>query len=176
MKRLALLFTLLLLAGISCQTTNQTGPTAVATVQPASGSSVTGTVTFVETGPDTVRVNVRLDNVPPGVHGFHVHEKGDCSAPDATSAGGHFNPDNTPHGAPTDAVHHAGDLGNVTASAKGEVRSEFISHTLTVTAGPHSVVGHAVVLHADADDLKSQPSGNAGARIACGVIIGPPPM
>lgn len=176
MKTFSLVLSLLVFIGITgCATTDQAGATAVATMQPKSGSAVTGTVTFTESSRG-VRVNVRLDNVAPGVHGFHVHETGDCSAPDASSAGGHFNPSNEPHGAPSDRVHHAGDLGNVTANERGEVRTEFFSNAITVSAGAQSVVGKAIVLHTDPDDLTSQPTGNAGGRIACGVIVGPPPM
>ena len=146
------------------------GPaTAVAEVKSASGSKVKGTVTFTETDGKT-EVAVDLSGLKPGKHGFHVHETGDCSAPDAKSAGGHFNPDKTQHGAPDAKVHHAGDLGNITADKKGNAKTTMTVDFLTVNDGPHSVVGHAVVVHGKADDLKSQPSGAAGPRVGCGVI------
>jgi len=85
------------------------------------------------------------------------------------AAAGHFNPTGAPHGAPDAASHHAGDFGNVTADANGEVHTTFTTHSITINSGATGVVGHAIILHANADDLTSQPSGNAGARIACGV-------
>lgn len=146
------------------------GPaTAVAEVKAASGSKVKGTVTFTEKDGKT-EVAVDLSGLKPGKHGFHVHETGDCSAPDAKSAGGHFNPDKTQHGAPDAKVHHAGDLGNITADKKGNAKTTMTVDFLTVNDGPHSVAGHAVVVHGKADDLKSQPSGAAGPRVGCGVI------
>ncbi|MGA7615147.1 MAG: superoxide dismutase family protein, partial [Thermoanaerobaculia bacterium] len=122
-----------------------------------------------------VRVDVDLTGLTPGEHGFHVHEKGDCSAADATSAGGHFNPTGAPHGSPAAATHHAGDLGNVTANANGEVHTSMTTSSITVTDGPRSITGRAVVVHADPDDFVSQPSGNAGPRVGCGVIVPGPP-
>jgi superoxide dismutase, Cu-Zn family len=146
-----------------------TGPSAVATLTPASGSNASGTVRFVELADGGVRVTVNLSGVPEGVHGFHVHEFGDCGD-NGNAAGGHFNPDGQPHGAPGTAAHHAGDFGNVTADPQGIVRTEFTARAITVSPGSSSVVGRAVILHADPDDLTTQPTGNAGGRIACGVI------
>jgi len=166
MKRLTLI-TLVTLAALACAHT-KTGPMATATLSPTTGQTAKGTVQFTETA-DGVQVTVDLTNVPPGVHGFHIHEGASC-ADDAKAAGGHFNPNNMPHAAPTDVSHHAGDFGNVTADDKGEVHTTFMTHSVTVAAGPNSAVGHAVVLHANPDDLTTQPSGNAGARIACGVV------
>ena len=102
-------------------------------------------------------------------HALHFHQNAKCEPP-FTTAGGHFNPTNMPHGAPDAQSHHAGDFGNVTADDKGEVHTTVTSHMLTVDAGPNSVVGHAVIVHANPDDLTTQPSGNAGPRIACGVV------
>lgn len=144
-------------------------PQAVAEVKPASGSQVTGTVTFTEeSGGVEIAVDVR--GLPPGDHGFHLHEVGDCSAPDAKSAGDHFNPDKHPHGGPDATQHHAGDLGNLTAGPDGTVKETRKAKGLTVAEGRTSVVNRAVVIHEKADDLKSQPAGNAGARIACGAV------
>jgi Cu-Zn family superoxide dismutase len=140
---------------------------AHATIQSSSG--VGGTVTFTEQG-GTVNVEARLTGVGAGEHGFHVHEKGDCSAPDFTSAGGHFNPSGAPHGAPADAAHHAGDFGNITIAADGTGSVTLSSSMLTVSPGPNSVVGKGVIVHEKADDLKTQPTGNAGGRIGCGVV------
>lgn len=150
------------------------GTSATATLGPASGSEVTGTVTFSMTDDGKVEVTYEVSGLTPGEHGFHIHENGDCSAPDATSAGGHYAPAGDPHGAPGSAQHHAGDFGNITADdagvAKGSWTVDFIA--LQPDAEAPNIVGKAVVVHADSDDLKSQPSGNAGARVACGVIEG----
>lgn len=166
-----LLLPILLIAG-ACATASDTveGPRAVATLEGRSGSNASGIVTFTELADGSVQIRADLTNVPPGLHGFHVHETGDCSAPDASSAGGHFNPGNDPHAGPDAARSHAGDLGNVQASSSGRASTEMVTSGLTVAPGARSVVGKAVVLHADADDLQSQPSGDAGARIACGVV------
>lgn len=165
MRKLIPLFLALTLTG--CASSKR--PMAMATLHSTSGSTAQGTVHFQEMADGTVEVQVDLTGVPPGVHGFHVHDKGDCGD-NGNAAGGHFNPTNMPHGAPDAVSHHAGDFGNVTADEKGEVHTRFTSHSVTVKEGANSVVGHGVILHANADDLTSQPTGNAGARIACGVV------
>jgi Cu-Zn family superoxide dismutase len=142
---------------------------ATATLTAREGETVAGHVTFTESG-GQVAIVAHVTGAPPGTHGFHLHEVGDCSSADFKSAGGHFNPDDQPHGAPTDAVRHAGDLGNVEVAEDGTAHHEMTSSMLTVVEGPYSVVGRGVVLHADADDLESQPTGAAGARLACGVV------
>jgi Cu-Zn family superoxide dismutase len=142
---------------------------AKATIEPKSGSTVTGTATFTEVE-GGVKVVVKIEKAPPGTHGLHIHEKGDCSAPDATSAGGHFNPTSMAHAGPMDKEHHAGDLGNIEIKADGTGTLEITSSMLTVKPGPNSVVGRAVVFHEKADDLKTQPTGNAGGRLGCGVV------
>jgi superoxide dismutase, Cu-Zn family len=165
MKKLALI-TLVSLA-LACGST-KSGPTATATLSPTTGQTATGTVTFKDVA-DGTEVTVDLKSVPPGVHGFHVHEGASC-ADDAKAAGGHFNPNNMPHAAPDATSHHAGDFGNVTADDKGEVHASFVTHSVTVAAGTLSAVGHTVVLHGNPDDLTTQPAGNAGPRIACGAV------
>lgn len=140
-----------------------------ATIEGRSGSSLTGTATFTEKG-GGVDVVVDVSGAPAGTHAVHLHEKGDCSAPDATSAGGHFNPTNTTHGAPHAEHHHAGDFGNMTVDADGKGHLEIHADMLTVAAGPNSVLGHAIIVHANADDMVTQPTGNAGGRIGCGVV------
>jgi superoxide dismutase, Cu-Zn family len=144
--------------------------TAKATIEPKSGSTVTGTATFTEMASGGVKVEVKVEKAPPGTHGLHIHEKGDCSDPEAKSAGGHFNPTNMPHAGPHDAQRHAGDLGNIEVGADGTGKLEITTDMLTVKPGPNSVVGRAVVFHEKADDLKTQPTGNAGGRLGCGVI------
>lgn len=141
---------------------------AVAVLHPTEGNKVTGLVTFTSTS-DGIRVIADVEGLSPGKHGFHIHEYGDCSAPNGTSAGGHFNPEAKMHGAPTDAVRHVGDLGNITAGSNGKAHFEWTDKLLSFD-GPHSIIGRAVIIHAGEDDLKSQPTGNAGDRVACGVI------
>jgi Cu-Zn family superoxide dismutase len=146
------------------------GALARATIESRSGSNVTGTATFTELSTGGVRAQVRIENAPPGTHGLHIHEKGDCSAPDASSAGGHFNPGGMPHAGPGELKRHAGDLGNIEIKPDGTGNLELTSDLLTVKPGPNSVVGKSVVFHEKVDDLKTQPTGNAGGRLGCGVI------
>ncbi len=143
--------------------------TATAQLNPTQGNSVTGTVRFRETA-DGVEVSVRASGLAPGsTHGFHVHENGDCSAPDGTSAGGHFNPGGVDHALPPTEVRHAGDLGNVVADEEGNVEMTETFTGLTLGEGPTSVVGRGLIMHAG-EDRGTQPTGDAGARIACAVI------
>ncbi len=142
--------------------------TATAQLQPTQGNNATGTVTFTsENG--SVRVQADIRGLAPGEHGIHVHEFGDCSAPDASSAGEHFNPTNDDHGAPDDSVRHVGDFGNLEAGQDSTANYSHVDSLITLS-GMNSIVGKAVVVHAGADDLESQPSGDSGARVACGVI------
>lgn len=141
---------------------------AIAVLQPTKGNSVHGTVTYEAVG-HGVRVKVDISGLTPGKHGFHIHEFGDCSADDASSAGGHFNPSGASHGAPTTDARHAGDMGNIEADKDGHATLEYVDHVMTLT-GKQSILGHAVIVHEKEDDLKSQPTGNAGGRVACGVI------
>jgi superoxide dismutase, Cu-Zn family len=148
--------------------------TATATLKPAAGGSTAGSITFSEEG-DLVTVTAFLTGVAAGTHGFHVHETGDCGDAEFKNAGGHFNPTGAPHGAPTDAAHHAGDLGNIEIAADGTGSLQISTALLTVGPGANSAVGRAVILHEKADDLKTQPTGDAGGRIACGVVTGAAP-
>jgi Cu-Zn family superoxide dismutase len=143
---------------------------AVAVVAPTQGQQMSGTVRFHRDG-DAVHVSGELSGLTPSAkHGFHVHEFGDCSAPDGASAGGHFAPEGHPHGAPDPATHHAGDLGNVEADASGRAKVDVTVKGLGLDTGDRAIVGRAIVVHAQPDDLTSQPSGNSGARVGCGVI------
>jgi superoxide dismutase, Cu-Zn family len=141
---------------------------AVATLNPATGSNVRGKIFFIP-DPGGVRVVGEVTGLTPGDHGFHIHEKGDCSAPDATSAGGHYNPSQSQHGAPTDMARHAGDFGNIVADNSGVAKFAHVDKVIKLD-GPNSIIGKAVIVHGKADDLKSQPAGNAGPRVACGVV------
>jgi superoxide dismutase, Cu-Zn family len=142
---------------------------AIAVLHPTAGNKVTGTVTFTPVA-DGVHVHAEITGLTPGKHGFHVHEFGDCSAIDATSAGAHFNPTNQPHAGPDAAARHEGDMGNVEADASGNAKLDYVDHQISLTNDAKSVIGRSVVVHAKPDDLKTQPSGDSGARIACGVL------
>jgi Cu-Zn family superoxide dismutase len=147
------------------------GNVASAELEPVGNGSAAGTVTFARVG-EALRIDAMITGVAEGEHGLHLHETGDCSAPDASSAGEHFSPGQDPHGAPSDAPeqHHAGDLGNLTAGPDGTAQLSHDDPELTLI-GEYGVVGRAVIVHRLADDLTSQPSGNAGDPIACGVIV-----
>ena len=142
---------------------------AIAVLHPTAGNNVKGTVTFTEEA-DGVQVHAEITGLTPGNHGFHIHEFGDCSAGDGSSAGGHFNPTDSRHAGPDDAERHVGDMGNVEADASGKATLDYLDHQISLTNDRQSVIGRSVVVHAKADDLKSQPAGDSGARIACGVI------
>lgn len=146
------------------------GPIGQARLAPTQGNNANGSVRFTPVA-GGVRVQAQLESLTPGPHGFHLHEKGDCSAPDATSAGGHFNPANQPHGHPDRNAHHLGDLPMVVADQNGRGTLDYVAKGATLDSSSSTgIVGRAAVLHAAADDFTSQPAGNSGARIACGVI------
>jgi len=142
---------------------------AISLLHPTAGNKVSGTVTFVAAA-DGVKIHAEIAGLTPGKHGFHIHEFGDCSAADASSAGGHFNPTNQPHAGPDTAARHEGDMGNVEADASGNAKLDYVDHQISLTDDAKSAIGRSVVVHAKPDDLKTQPSGDSGARIACGVI------
>jgi Cu-Zn family superoxide dismutase len=172
MKRVCLMsaLSLLLTATAATQPAHEQGGVtrALAVLAPLKGSGVHGVVTFeaVEHG---VRVVADITGLAPGKHGFHIHEFGDCSSDDGTSAGGHFNPEGMPHSMPSSDKRHAGDMGNVEAGSDGNAHLEYVDAVMKLS-GEHSIVGHAVIVHEKEDDMKTQPTGNAGARVACGVI------
>ena len=144
-------------------------PAAVADLQPTTGNTARGQVTFTQDG-ENVRVSATLSGLKPGAeHGFHVHEKGDCSSGDGMSTGGHFNPDAKPHG-PQNAPHHAGDMPAVVADAYGNATSAFTLKGVSIGGGAADLVGRGLIVHRDPDDYRTQPTGNAGPRIACAVI------
>jgi Cu-Zn family superoxide dismutase len=144
--------------------------TALATLSPTQGKATTGIVLFHSTA-EGVFVHARVSGLKPNAeHGFHVHEKGDCASADGTSAGAHFNPTGMAHG-PQDGPHHAGDMPALKADASGVADAKFTLRGLTIGAGASDVSGRAVIVHADPDDYQTQPTGNAGARLACGVVV-----
>ncbi len=141
---------------------------AIAVLKPTQGNQANGTVKFTRVA-GGLRIVADVRDLTPGQHGFHIHEHGDCSAPDASSAGGHFNPTGMPHGAPNSPQSHVGDMGNLVADKSGHARLDFVD-TRMAFQGPNSILGRSVIVHAQPDDLATQPTGNAGARVACGVI------
>lgn len=157
------------LAGCAGQAPSQ-GPYAVARLKPTQGSTVEGEVRFTQVG-DRVRVTGEIKGLPPGTeHGFHVHEKGDCSSGDGMSAGAHWNPDNQPHGRYDAPRHHSGDLPSLRADAAGNAKFQFESSAFRVGNGTSDVIGKGLIVHRDPDDY-TQPAGNSGPRLACAVIV-----
>ena len=147
------------------------GPVATAKLEPTRGNTATGTVTFSTVG-DKVRVEAKLSGLKPDAeHGFHVHEKGDCSSGDGMSTGGHFNPLGKSHGPHQAMERHAGDLPSLKADAAGNATLSVMMDVISVSSGLTSVVGRGLIVHLDPDDYTTQPTGNAGPRIACAVIL-----
>jgi Cu-Zn family superoxide dismutase len=145
-------------------------PSAIAVLDPTEESTLRGVVDFVRKD-KLVLVTASLSGAAPNsTHGMHIHEVGDCTARDASSAGDHFNPTNAEHGGPAGMKRHGGDLGNMTANERGEINATVEVDGLAFGTGPDSIIGRALIVHANADDLQTQPSGNSGARLACGVI------
>ena len=154
----------------ACQTTPPEPPRATAQLQPTKGSKAFGEATFEQVG-DKVHVVVFVQGLKPDQeHGLHIHEVGDCSSGDGMSTKGHFNPQGKPHGHPGAMESHAGDLPALKANKAGRANVQVDVSGITVTPGPASIIGRGLIVHADPDDYKTQPTGNAGARIACGVI------
>lgn len=141
---------------------------AICVLYPTQGNNVSGIITFTRTD-SGIKVVADLKGLSKGRHGFHIHECGDCSASDGASAGSHFNPTGKPHGGPRDIYRHTGDMGNIEADNSGRAHLEYVDSTISFE-GANSIIGRAVIVHKNEDDLKSQPAGNAGARLACGVI------
>ena len=193
MRKAMMMMAVLTAAGLTlgCETTNQSAMTqpaggnneqaaqhaeqmrsttrAVASLHPTEGNDARGVVYFVQQGEQVV-IRGRFRNLEPGsTHGFHIHTYGDCTAADGTSAGGHYNPEGYDHGLPPDQPRHAGDLGNVTANDQGQATLELTVSNISVAGVKNPIIGRGVILHAQKDD-GGQPTGNAGARLACGVI------
>ena len=141
---------------------------AICVLNPTTGNNVTGTVTFTKIN-EGIKVIADMQGLSKGKHGIHIHEFGDCSAVDGTSAGGHFNPEGMTHAGPMDKMRHEGDMGNIEADENGKAHLEYIDKSISLE-GKHSIIGRSVVVHKGEDDMKSQPAGNAGPRVACGVI------
>jgi Cu-Zn family superoxide dismutase len=179
-KSMLIVFSIFLLSlyNISCiekmgQDNEQQINKAIAVMHPTEGNSAMGTITFRRSGEyitnSIIKIDVNMQGLTPGKHAIHIHEYGDCSALDASSAGGHYNPEGKPHGAPTDDNRHVGDLGNILADENGFIYTE-LSDTQIALNGPHSIIGRAVIIHENEDDFSTQPTGNAGPRIAYGIV------
>jgi Cu-Zn family superoxide dismutase len=165
---------ILCLAAVACLSSGcamqPSGPSATAKLEPTRGSTASGTASFVQHG-DHVMVTARISGLKPNqLHGFHVHEKGDCSSGDGMSAGGHFNPSGKPHGGHSGGERHAGDMPNLQADAAGNAEVKLNMTGMSVGSGASDIVGKGLIVHADPDDYTTQPTGNAGGRIACAVI------
>ncbi len=147
------------------------GVSATAELEPTAGNAVTGKVHFSQHEHGIVKVSGQVSGLKPNSeHGFHIHEKGDCSSPDGTSAGGHFNPATSAHGKHGQTASHVGDLPSLRANANGLAIVQFESTQLALGKGDHDILGKGLIVHANPDDFQTQPTGNAGARLACGVI------
>ena len=154
----------------ACQSMAPGGPKATAELQPTKGSTVRGNVSFVQVG-ERVRVTANVAGLKPnGEYGFHIHEAGDCSSGDGMSTKGHFNPYGKPHAHSGTPERHAGDLTSLKSDGGGNASLTADLDIITVSPGPASVVGRGLIVHAEPDDYKTQPTGNAGPRSACAVI------
>lgn len=142
---------------------------ATAVLNPTDGNETVGVVAFTATD-QGVRVEATITGLEAdSLHGFHIHQYGDCRAPDGTSAGGHYNPTDEEHGAPSDDIRHMGDLGNLPSNAQGTASVDFVDTEIELN-GPNSIIGRGMIVHANEDDFVTQPTGAAGSRLACGVI------
>jgi Cu/Zn superoxide dismutase len=150
---------------------------AVAQIAPTQGNTVTGALALAQS-PEGVHITGSIQGLKPDAEfGFHVHEKGDCTAPDGSSAGGHFNPTQAQHGNPTGATHHAGDMLNIKSNGEGVAQVDVTAAGTSLHGDPGTdVMGKAIVVHESPDDYTTQPSGNSGKRVACGVIAAPSPQ
>ena len=170
MKRTILCLAVAGLLAAGCASMGGGGAQAVANLEPTKGNATRGSVTFTQRG-DRVRVTARLSGLKANAeHGFHVHEKGDCSSGDGMSAGGHFNPGGKPHGHPHGGNRHVGDMPNIRADANGNASASFEVTGMSIGAGAADIAGKGIIVHRDPDDYRSQPAGNAGPRLACAVI------
>ena len=172
---LALIFTFFITSSfrtsdhqISSNNTGVAVQKAICVLYPTQGNYVTGTITFTKVT-NGVQIVADIKGLTKGKHGFHIHECGDCSSADGSSAGGHFNPGCKSHGAPMDIMRHTGDMGNIVADEQGNAHLDYVDNMMTLE-GENSIIGRSVIIHKGEDDFKTQPTGNSGARVACGVI------
>jgi Cu-Zn family superoxide dismutase len=175
LRPLTVLVCAIVVATTGCSVIRSKSKPTQAVLAPTAGNRAAGTVTLTSV-PGGVRLQGHLTGLMPGTtHGFHIHEHGDCSAADASSAGGHFNPTHADHGDPSGMIHHAGDIANQVADAQGTIDVDVTVRGVSLDTGAgDDVLGRALIVHRDADDYTSQPSGNSGPRVACGVVLKPP--
>lgn len=167
MKKILSIAASLILSGCAAQSY---GPSEIGQLSPTNGNTAAGSVVFSQSG-DKVSVKVDIRGLKPNAeHGFHVHEKGDCSSGDGMSTGGHFNPTGSSHGAHGQGAHHVGDLPSMKADANGQVKMTFESSTISIAGRTSSIIGKGLIVHRDPDDYKTQLTGNSGPRLACAVI------
>lgn len=174
MKKINTLAISLALFGLACAKHHAKTSlfSAKAVIQAKSGSQVAGIISFEQVSKQEVVISGKVTGLKPSSkHGFHVHEKGDCSATDGSSAGSHFNPTQQSHGALNVAVSHIGDLGNLVTDDNGVAEFRFVKKNASLTDTNTSYVGKAVIIHDKEDDFTTQPTGNAGGRIGCGVVV-----
>ena len=141
---------------------------AICVITPSEGNNVKGIVSFTQQD-SGILVIADIEGLSVGEHGFHIHEFGDISKLDGTSAGGHFNPEHAEHSGPGDTKRHVGDLGNITADENGKAHYERLDNGISFS-GKHNIIGRAIIIHTGEDDFVTQPTGDAGARVAYGVI------
>lgn len=156
-------------ATIQVQTQEPNIEIAIALLYPTEGNETNGQIVFTKLSNGKIKVEAEVYNLTPGKHGFHIHEHGDCSSPDGKSAGGHFFTDHDHHGSLEEMATHVGDLGNLEANADGIAKLTFETEKLSFS-GLANVIGRGVIVHEGVDDMKTQPTGDAGGRVACGVI------
>jgi Cu-Zn family superoxide dismutase len=173
MKKILIITVISIAIFVACKSGNSSKANALTiTLEPKSGSTVTGTATFKEKN-GVVSFEAKLSGLKPGVHAIHIHEKADCSAGDASSAGGHWNPMHVKHGNWTDTEHHKGDIGNFTADENGNGTITLKTEDWCIGCGDTNkdILGKGLIVHDKPDDFITQPTGNAGARVACSGII-----
>lgn len=174
MKKISLILALIMVSIFGCKTGGKSNMDQKITMEftPKSGSNTNGTATFTEKN-GQVTFTAKLTGLQPGVHAIHIHEKSDCSAPDATSAGGHWNPTFKKHGKWGSAEYHKGDIGNFTVNANGEGTISMTTSEWCIGCADETknIVGKSLIVHAKADDFVTQPTGDAGGRMACSAII-----
>ncbi|WP_291130938.1 superoxide dismutase family protein [Flavobacterium sp. UBA7682] len=173
MKKRIIYYLLVLMTVMSCKVdTSSKSVLLKIDLEPSSASNAKGTAIFTELN-KIVSLDVKMQGLKPGIHGIHIHEKADCSATDASSAGGHWNPTFKPHGKWGSISCHKGDIGNLIANEDGNAMLSVDTAEWCIGCGDSTkdILGKSLIIHQDADDYVSQPSGNAGARIACSGII-----
>jgi superoxide dismutase, Cu-Zn family len=173
MKKILFVSVLALVLIFACKSNTDSSTNKITiTLNPKSGSTVNGIATFIEKNGE-VTFKATMTGLKPGIHAIHIHEKADCSAADATSTGGHWNPDFKKHGKWTDTEHHKGDIGNFTADANGNGTISLKTNEWCIGCADETknILNKAIIVHANPDDFVTQPTGNAGGRIACAGII-----